>query len=290
MTQDINQDSFGNTYFNYFDALSNGFVGYNRDTIFTNFLLAAFGANKYIANDGLSGFAITPSNSDESITSNTSASLYRFSGNLFQNTYHYFNTNSSNNNTKISVGEGGSGGFVAYIPSQTSDIFYAIANNRSLVIAALKRHPTTGLVDPTSWRFGYLGWLKDPGFAGSLRTRNCSVIHGDNGGGTAFRPQQENQTPISYYANSGSTANYSITCTNSTSSPSTTDLILRDASSPYYAIGSCYNLLKSSASLAIGQLYDIPNTVDSNTEQKRFLCVGNWGSEKLLMRVWTEGF
>lgn len=298
MAQDINQDNFGNTYFNYWDALTNGFVGHQLGGVFNNFLQAAFGTGRWAAGNPSSPsferwFAFTPNNSDESISSATTGSLFRFYADLMSNAHDVaaiVNSNTGNSLTSVSL----NGGFVNYIPNENTDYFYAVANNRSLVMGVIKRDISTGGFDPTNWRLLYLGWLKNPGFGFSLRTRNCSALHytyGTGNGpaalsGVAFRPAQENQiTPSSY-----GISNYSITCTNSTPNPSTTDLVLRDSVSPNFAIGSCYNLLKSSANVDVGKIYDIPNLVDGNNEQRRFLCVGNWGSEKLLMRIWTEGF
>lgn len=289
MTNDINSDSFGNTYFNYFDALSSGFIGYNFSTIWVNFLATSFGNTNYNTVSNISYF--TPQNSDEVITSQTTNSLYRFQINL-SNTYGGsidINTNSSNS-SRTSINTGYGGAFVNWSPNTNDEFFYAVANNRSLVLSAIKRNTATGTFDNSRWRFFYLGWLKNNAFAGATRFRGLSAIHFDYAFGFGVRPFQENQNTKIDYAVSGSVANYSITCTNGVSSPTTTDLVLRDNSSPNYAIGSCYNLLKTSASVVIGQIYDIANTVDGNTEQKRWLCVGNWGSEKLLMRVWTEGF
>ncbi len=279
MTALINTDSFGNTYFNYYVAATTGEFGHTNTNLY-NFLLAAYGSTNVATNSG--GIYVKPPHANETITSQITSSLYRYLVSLGSGSFHRV----ADTNSNTMQGTSNNGGYNG-MGSVDSIRLFGIANQYAFSFCQITNANLASIV--------YCGTLKDPAYSGSNYPRNYSYLYTHNltsfsyDNPQAYRPSNVNSNVRKDYALSGTQINHAITCTNATSSPDLTDLILRDSTSPYYAIGSCYNILKSSASMTIGQLYNVPNTVDGNTDQKRFLCVGNWGTEKLLMRVWTEG-
>ena len=74
----------------------------------------------------------------------------------------------------------------------------------------------------------------------------------------------------------------------STPGANTTDLVIRDDASPNRAIGVASNLLKSSLPIPVGQIYRNTGIDPDGSNNPFWLCVGVYGSERILMRVWTQ--
>jgi hypothetical protein len=148
----------------------------------------------------------------------------------------------------------------------------------------------------TSYIFKHFGWVKNPLYSGSNYPLNAyyfflSSATIGRGGGRPTLPNNNTRTALRVPTGTSADAiaNYSITCQTSTPGANTTDLIIRDDASPNRAIGVASNLLKTSLAIPVGQIY--PNeVVDPDGSNNPFwMCVGVYGSERILMRVWTQG-
>ena len=279
MTNLYNTDSFGNHYYNYFNGISSG-EPYDN-TSFLTFLQNAFGVNNVAANG--SEFVITPPSANETITSNTELTLYRFKFSPTNTAYQSFWINSNNGNGFNAVSTTGTTNpsFIA------NPYIYAIANSESLCLAAFNAPIPT---DATAYRLIYCGWLKEQPHSGGLIPRGASLMYLASNTQEAFHPLLENASNNAAYLTSGD-ANYPITCSDGdtpSASDQTTDLALREASNSY-AVGKCWNLLKTTeTTFDVGKVYKLDKIVDGNTEENIWLCGAELGTEKILMRVWTE--
>jgi hypothetical protein len=82
------------------------------------------------------------------------------------------------------------------------------------------------------------------------------------------------------------TAQYNITCLNpseQTSEVKATDFFVRDNSN---VLGNVKNVVKiSDNTLSVGTFHTIQENIDGNTDEKLWLCVAEWGNDRLSMRV-----
>jgi hypothetical protein len=161
--------------------------------------------------------------------------------------------------------------------------------------------------------FVSLGWLDDPiPFSASspyrtstayiLATRVYSANTNNSFGPICYYPESEVSGFNSVInGRTSGEANYSVTCATGGPSTSTwaTNLVLIDstASPQNYARGSVRNMLLGKGTYTVGSVYKITNNVGvgqanatPNTEVQFYMCVGPWGANWLLMRVWTEGY
>lgn len=176
--------------------------------------------------------------------------------------------------------------------STNSRAFYGVLNNRSL---SLFRIATTGAgLDNSSYQFFSIGWLSNPLYSGSAFIRNAYYLSLTPNQIGAGRPSAENteqrtsfQIPLN--TNFDSIANYSVTCQTATPGANTTELYLRDSVAPNKAIGYVPNLLKTSLQIPVGQIYRNTGIDPDGSNMNTWICVGVFGTERILMRVWTEG-
>jgi len=155
-----------------------------------------------------------------------------------------------------------------------------------------------------------LGWLDDaPTFTQNSpnRTGTAYILYaqcGNSGNSTpndittAYRVGSEGGIAQTILASGD--ANYAVTCQSGGPPSATwaTNLILVDttASPQNYAMGSVRNVLLGKGTYTVGTVYKVAGVgygeanTSPNTEQQHFLCVGTWGTDYLLMRVWTEGY
>lgn len=167
------------------------------------------------------------------------------------------------------------------------DLCWITANDRSL--ASFVRSEGSG-----AYLFVYTGvMLEMPSLFGDF-PRNCVAIAvGEDASGNkiadAIRVPVENSNSIQQVLTAGD-ANYSFTCSDSQTAG--TDLwaadlymIDDDAGNNNPATGRCPNmLLAKGASFVIGQAYSL-NTAHQDGGSNKFMCVGEWGADKILMRV-----
>lgn len=154
------------------------------------------------------------------------------------------------------------------------------------------------------------GWLNDPipsvsnYFDARMATAyalfvNCHIDDRADGN-EAYRVENEDATGSLVFASTTGAANYSVTCQSGgpPTSPWTTNLVLIDETSApeNYGLGSVPNLLLAKGTYTFGQVYKVANVgngeanTNPNTEQPFFVCVGQWGTDYVLMRVYTEGY
>jgi hypothetical protein len=151
----------------------------------------------------------------------------------------------------------------------------------------------------TSVSFGYQGWLRnDSGgsggrYTGSQFPRNLCLIGindahswtGSLSGNFMQRVITENLgAGTNLYSTNDTTFNPAINCVGDS-----TPLILRDAASPFYRVGMTYHLFRIPSSCTIGQIYKLGTDPD-NSNKPYVICCGNWGSFKVGMRIWADGY
>lgn len=174
----------------------------------------------------------------------------------------------------------------------TTRVHYGVLNNLSFSIFSIS--PNGANIDNTQCSFASIGWLINPLYSGSAFPRNAYYLFSlgfDSGSGSG-RPSAENTTVLQrlQYPNlniANPIANYSINCETATLGANTTELYLRDNVAPNKAIGYVPNLLKTSLQIPVGQVYRNTGIDPNGSNMNTWICVGIYGSERLLMRVWT---
>ena len=284
----INNDNSGNSYYGW---RTNNFV-YAPDSV-------GFTADKW--QSWINGFfgqtcvddqfrLILPA-SFESLSLPVSSSRWRF------NNGEINTTNSSTNNSSIGyrVPDGGWGLTTAQVIGSLTRAHYAVLNNRSFSIVSTELNG--GQLNLSAFSFASVGWLSNPLYSGIAFPRNAYYLFlqsNRNGINGSARISVENssaaqglQFPSIGIANS--IANYPVSCQVATPGANTTELYLRDNIAPNKAIGYVPNLLKTSLQIPIGQIYRNTGIDPDGSNMNTWICVGNWGSERLLMRVWASG-
>lgn len=146
-----------------------------------------------------------------------------------------------------------------------------------------------------SYTFRQVGWAKNPLYDSVNYPLNSyylflSNISNNRGGGRPTLPNNDTKTALR--VPTGSTAdaiaNYSITCQTSTPGANATDLVIRDNDAPNRAIGVASNLLKTTLPIPVGQIYRNTGVDPDGSNNPFWLCVGEYGNERILMRVWTQ--
>ena len=176
----------------------------------------------------------------------------------------------------------------------TTRVHYGVLNNSSFSMFSIL--PNGANIDNTEARFVSIGWLRNPLYSGSAFPRNIYYLYnsGQNSGSGSGRPSAENtvitqrmQYPSLNIADA--IANYSINCQTATPGANATELYLRDNVAPHKAIGYVPNLLKTSLQIPVGQVYRNTGIDPDGSNNPYWICVGIYGSERLLMRVWAPG-
>jgi hypothetical protein len=268
----INSDNVGNFYMGF---RSNLFAYDTR-------LVGANNANNLrdLINQMGAGLAVSSETTDISFrlpqafdTSNNPTTA--FNG-RFRNGLLHTNNNASLNNSINYQVPGGSDNFNLSI----SGAWYFVVNSFS--VSMFRCDVNGNALNNNIYFFRQVGWAKNPLYDGTNYPLNAYYffLNSAASGRGGSRPTLPNNDTI---------ANYSITCQTSTPGANTTDLIIRDDASPNRAIGVASNILKTSLAIPVGQIY--PNeVVDPDGSNNPFwMCVGVYGSERILMRVWTQG-
>ena len=176
----------------------------------------------------------------------------------------------------------------------TTRVHYGVLNNLSFSIFSIL--PNGANINNAECSFASIGWLINPIYSGSAFPRNAYYLFstGFNSSSGSGRPSAENTTVLQrlQYPNSNIAdpiANYSINCQTATPGANTTELYLRDNVAPHKAIGYVPNLLKTSLQIPVGQVYRNTGIDPDGSNMNTWICVGIYGSERLLMRVWSSG-
>lgn len=172
-------------------------------------------------------------------------------------------------------------------------VYYCVLNSSSLNIFGCAF--TGNSLNNVDYSFVSLGWVKNPLYSGASFPRNAYHFILDDSGSArgGGRASLENNNSFTTFrvpttASADAIANYSITCQSATPGANTTDLVLRDNASPNKAIGIAPNLLKTILQIPVGQTFRNTGVDPDGSINPYWICVGVFGSERVLMRVWVE--
>ena len=283
----INTDNVGNSYYGFrTDNLiyAPDSVGLTN-TQCANWINEFFGGQTCAIEDNvnLRGLSLILPNSFETLSLPVTSSKYRFNnGGINSNNNNNFPTDVSNYRLDVVT------------LNNLNRVFYCCLNNKSLNIFSIQRDGSN-IVNST-YGFVSYGWLSNPIYTGSTYPRNAyslSLSSTESSRG-ANRPSAENSTvrqnfQIPTGTTADSIANYPVSCQTATPGANTTELYLRDDTSPHKAIGYVPNLLKTSLQIPVGQVYRNTGIDPDGSNMNTWICVGVFGSERILMRVWTQG-
>ncbi|MBD2118232.1 MULTISPECIES: hypothetical protein [Microcystis] len=179
--------------------------------------------------------------------------------------------------------------------NSTTRVHYGVLNNSSFSMFSIRTEGAN--INNVEFSFASIGWLRNPLYSGSAFPRNAyylfNVANNNNASGSG-RPSAENTTVLQrlQYPNvniADPIANYSINCQTATPGANATELYLRDNVAPHKAIGYVPNLLKTSLQIPVGQVYRNTGIDPDGSNMNTWICVGVFGSERILMRVWAQG-
>ena len=176
----------------------------------------------------------------------------------------------------------------------TAGAWYFVVNSFS--VSMFRSGVNGNALDTSSYFFRQVGWAKNPLYTGTNYPLNAYYyfLHSSpygRGGGRPTLPNNNTRTALRVPTGTSadSIANYSITCQTTTSGANTTDLVIRDDASPNRAIGVASNLLKTTLNIPVGEIYRNTGVDPDGSDNAFWRCVGVMGSERILMRVWTQG-
>ena len=282
----INSDNVGNYY-----------MGFRSD-LFAYDTRLAEGNNAPNLRDLINqmGTGLAVSNSDLAIafrlpqTFDTSNNPTTTSNGRFRND-RFFSDNNTNLTNNITYQDltGITRDFNLNIPGA----WYFVVNSFS--VSMFRSNVLGNSLDTISYEFRQVGWVKNPLYDGVNYPLNSYYLFlssnpNQRGGGRPQLPNNSTRTALRVPTGStaDSIANYAITCQTSTPGANTTDLVIRDDASPNRAIGVASNLLKTNLAIPVGQIYKNTGVDPDGSNNPFWLCVGEYGSERILMRVWTQ--
>ena len=312
----INTDSFGNSYLNGFSSTLplSSFRSFNdlETGGIINFFNNAYTSSQFWTGTNTSLNFLPPS-SKEGNTPNGILRRFKFDEQHFSSSPGYGHINTIYSGSESFVRISGSVKHPLHVSGDgslavsSSYKTFSICNSES--ICAFRRTSSTFGTDINTG-FISLGWLDDiPTFSQNspYRTGTAYILYaqcGNSGNSTpniittAYRVGSEGGSAQAVLTSGD--ANYAITCQSGGPPGSTwaTNLVLIDsaASPANYAMGSVRNVLLGKGTYTVGTVYKVAGVgygeanTSPNTEQQHFLCVGTWGTDYLLMRVWTEGY
>lgn len=283
----VNNDNVGNSYYGW---RTNNLVyapdslGFNA-TNWQNWINGFFGQTCVD-----SSFRLTLPVSFETISLPVASNRWRFFDGQI---------NTTNTTGTFSISMTVPGGATSFSSSQaignTSRVHYGVLNNLSLSIFSVARNGAN--INNTEFSFASIGWLRNPLYSGNAFPRNAYYLFNvgnQNSASGSGCVSAENTTILQrlQYPSvniADPIANYSINCQTATPGANTTELYLRDNVAPHKAIGYVPNLLKTSLQIPVGQIYRNTGIDPDGSNMNTWICVGTYGSEQLLMRVWSSG-
>lgn len=288
----INNDNVGNSYYGW---RTNNLLYAPDSVALTTAKLATwinnfFGQTCAVA-ENTSWLKVIFPTSFESLTLPVTGSKYRFGLDSIE-------TTDAANPVRLilfaNIGSGSNGaGFTGTGDVDTA--FYCVLNNRSLSVFSIARNGAD-LVSSSWASFASFGWLNNSIYSGSafVRSAYALVLHPSPAQNLGRRPSAENTNIASNFRipwspNADPIANYPISCQSATPGANATEFYLRDDVAPNKAIGYVPNLLKTSLQIPVGQVYRNTGIDPDGSNINTWLCVGVLGSERILMRVWTQG-
>ena len=285
----INTDNVGNSYYGW---RTNNLIYAPDSAVMTNtqcvnWINNFFGQTCAIEDPrNVSGLYLILPNSFETLSLPVTSSNYRFNND---------GINSNNNSNFPTVASHALGISALQLNQPSADrVFYCCLNNRSLSIFSIQRNGSN--LSNNSYGFVSYGWLSNPIYTGSAYPRNAYslFLNSNQTLRSAGRPSAENSPvrqdfQIPKETTADSIANYPVSCQSATPGANTTELYLRDNTSPHKAMGYVPNLLKTSLQIPVGQVYRNTGIDPDGSNMNTWICVGVFGSERILMRVWAQG-
>lgn len=290
----INNDTAGNSYYGWRAnnlAYSPDSVGFTAEKC-VNWINGFFQQTCAVLRTSLDFSLILPV-PFETLTLPTSNGNFRFTHLLLDPT----NTNTRTGNPGVYY----LGGLYEYLnierffrftSENTTRAVYCVLNNKSINLFAIK---TNGVnLDNSQYEFISLGWLNNALYSGSAFPRNAYYFFASPNAIWAGHPQFPNSSNTERFQSPqinqlDSIANYPVNCQTATPGANATELYLRDNVAPNKAIGYVPNLLKTSLQIPIGQIYRNTGIDPDGSNMDTWICVGVFGSERILMRAWTAG-
>lgn len=211
------------------------------------------------------------------------------SGRFRENLLYTSNSSSLSNAMLYQVSSGG-----VELNLSSAGAWYFVVNSFS--VSMFRCNTSGNALDNSNYIFRQVGWVKNPLYTGTDYPLNAYYYFLNSsstlkGGGRPALPNNTARTVLRVPTGTSADpiANYSITCQTSTPGANTTDLVIRDDASPNRAIGVASNLLKTSLAIPVGQVYRNTGVDPDGSNNPFWICVGTMGSERILMRVWTQG-
>lgn len=286
----INNDNAGNSYFG---GRANNFV-YAPDSAgvttqqFTDWINGFFGQTCAIRLSADNINLILPI-SFESLSLPVSVSKARF-----QNNGNIICSANTNSNLDVANRVINGTNVFSFADSLSERVTYAVLNNKSLNVFQVKRVGAN--LDNSSYRFLSVGWLSNSLYSGAAFPRSTYFLRltSPSSENFAFRASIENTNVLQNFVvptslDANSIANYSVSCQIATPGANATELYLRDDATSNKAIGYVPNILKTSLNIPVGQIYKNTGIDPDGSNNPHWICVGNYGNERLLMRVWAQG-
>jgi len=287
----INTDNVGNSYYGW---RTNNLIYAPDSAVMTNtqcvnWINNFFGQTCAIEDPrNVFGLYLILPNSFETLSLPVTSSNYRFNNDGI-------NSNNNSNFPTVAPHAISSGINAVQFNQPTADrVFYCCLNNRSLSIFSIQRNGSN--LFNNSYGFASYGWLSNSIYTGSVYPRNAYslFLSSNQTSRGAGRPSAENspvrqdfQIPTETTADS--IANYPVSCQSATPGANTTELYLRNNTSPHKAMGYVPNLLKTNLQIPVGQVYRNTGIDPDGSNMNTWICVGVFGSERILMRIWTQG-
>lgn len=282
MALDLNIDSIGNRYLGYIDPYKLSTISDTSIANINTLLNSTYGTIGGVWNYDVGGFyGLRFPVAFETITGSVGTGFNPGSGTSSvrfcyspYGTGFGFNTTNATSNLWHSV--------LSNIARTYTDRAWFVANQRSFCFASFDINRTV------LNRFCWAGWLTDTNYTGTAFPRSFAVIWmalGTYPTLSAYRVSIENASNNTTLLTSNPA---SIVCQISTPGADATDIILRDSASPNTFAGVADNLIMLPSSVAVGKIYKNNGVDPSGSDNGKWMCVGDWGSNKLGMRVWTE--
>jgi len=286
----VNQDSAGNTFYNYITPVLKGESRTSVTNMLDAFFTTAIGAVG--TNWNTVGFAYGIRLPASGLEMKTGSGVTWENGNgrlNFSMSDNRIFGNSSNVNSSAYSVFGIQGN--TQPPLQNTFASFAVINNFAFVYCRF--NPALTVFDD----FIYAGWLREPVYTGTtVGVRGLTLIRKTVNTLVTYRPLVENSTSsLSLSTAADAITSPPIVCTPGTDpgdgSETWTDIVIRDAATPNNPVGKLWNCVDAPANYTVGGLYKNVGAYDadgSTSEQDIYLCVMPWGERKLLMRVWAE--
>ena len=288
-----NTDHVSNYYYGWRTSnltFSSSQIGLPLSTV-RDWVNASFGETRMVVGTSVSlSFALILPHPSETLTP---PAVLDAKGRFFESYFSSTNGNPSNVGNNFSFYKEPSGNTPRIHFNNPDFVYYCVLNSSSLNV--FRCSFTGNSLNNSNYSFYSIGWVKNPLYSGTAFPRNAYYFvlnsNGNSRGGGRFNIENSsilNNLRVPTTGSADAIANYSITCQSATPGANTTDLVLRDNVSPNKALGIAPNLLKTSLPIPVGQIYRNTGVDPDGSTNPYWICVGEYGSERVLMRVWVE--